>query len=880
MTTDPLIGKQLGQFEILEVIGLGGMATVYKARQPAMNRLVALKVLSTPMANNPTFLARFKQEAQLIASLEHAHILPVYDLGEQDGYLFIAMRYMSHGTLASRVAQGPVPLKDVGKWIEQIGTALGYAHQRGVVHRDVKPSNVLLDAQGDAFLADFGIAKWYEGSLDLTGSGVIGTPQYMSPEQGQGLKIDGRSDEYSLAVMAYEMIIGRPPFEGETPLAIVLKHITEPLTPPVSINPHVPQPVSDVISKALSKNPDDRYPTIEAFAQALNAVIAAGPIGGTLPLPSAAPTESVPIAKQRVATTPRHLRPIWIILALLLIVAIGMGGLMIRAANTPQPDRPSATIGLGANVIALTPAPGVTPTSTVPVTESIAANPDRCAPPLFAESFDDPNSGLPHGEQDNTRWGYVDGAYQLFISAANKMQTRLIGPPLADYDATVEARFASDKLGSYGLIAAARAPADYYALMIDGEQHYAVIRRTLEGSRAIQDWTYSPSLNAAQTANRLRVVQRGSEIAFYANGVLLKMIEDEGDRQARRSIGLLAGSFGTGTDARFDNLQVCPPPERATTRQSSLQDAFDDNRNGWTPQQFSALGGSTIENGQFVFETIYPTRPYGISNWNPNLAFDVLDLKVDAQIVTGTPSGRAGVLFGVQDIDNLYLFAVTNNGRYHLDRWQGGVLQELSTGASPLIHPGPARNQIRLSVISNTLSVAVNDRVVLQAAIDYTPGFVGLWCGVFQPDRTLCAFDDLQAIGTPSIGPLILYPFCNCHRTAYVGQPLEVRWRWGAKAIEYLNQFKANTTLSVTLDGQALDEPQQYWSQPQAVGNEAEMFWSYMLSALEPGSHVIEFVVSTTQQLTDGLDENGDGRLDTFGPGDILTGYVEVEVLP
>ena len=297
--SDPLIGKTLGQFEILEAIGQGGMAMVYKARQPAMNRIVALKVLSTPMAVNPAFLARFKQEAQMIASLEHAHILPVYDMGEQEGWVFIAMRYMSHGTLTSRIAQGPIPLKDVSKWIEQIGSALDYAHQRGVIHRDVKPSNVLLDAQGNAFLADFGIAKWSEGSISLTGSGVIGTPQYMSPEQGQGLKIDGRSDEYSLAVMAYEMIIGRPPFDAETPLAIVLKHITEPLTPPISINPRVPQAVSDVISKALSKDPDDRYPTTAAFAQALSAVIAAGAIGGTLPLPSAAPTEAVHVTHTR-----------------------------------------------------------------------------------------------------------------------------------------------------------------------------------------------------------------------------------------------------------------------------------------------------------------------------------------------------------------------------------------------------------------------------------------------------------------------------------------------------------------------------------------------------------------------------------------------------
>ena len=155
-----------------------------------------------------------------------------------------------------------------------------------------------------------------------------------------------------------------------------------------------------------------------------------------------------------------------------------------------------------------------------------------------------------------------DGAYQLLISVANKMQTRLIGPPLTDYDATVEARFASDNLGSYGLVAAARGPNDYYALMIDGDQRYAITRRTPQGTQAIRDWTFSPALNEGQAVNHLRAVQRGNEIAFYANDVLLKIIQDEGDPQAKRSIGLTAASFNTGTDVRFDNLRVCPPPDR------------------------------------------------------------------------------------------------------------------------------------------------------------------------------------------------------------------------------------------------------------------------------------------------------------------------------
>ncbi|HTP10036.1 MAG TPA: serine/threonine-protein kinase, partial [Anaerolineae bacterium] len=523
MTPDPLLGKRLGAFEILEVIGQGGMATVYKARQPAMNRIVALKVLSTSMANNLAFLMRFKQEAEMIAALEHAYILPVYDMGEQDGYVFIAMRFMGYGTLTSRIAQGSIALRDVSKWVEQIGSALEYAHQHGVIHRDVKPSNVLLDAPGNAFLADFGIAKWYEGSLNLTGSGVIGTPQYMSPEQGQGLKIDGRSDEYSLAVMAYEMIVGRLPFEAETPLAIVLKHVTEPLTPPITIDPRVPQQVSDVIAKALSKDPADRYATTEAFAQALSAGIAAGPIGSTAPLPSAMPTEAVHVTRRTPVQTPRRIRPLWIVLAMIVLVLLGLGGALALSTPSPPPDRPAASIELGSNVLAQTPTPAITPTTAVTETLPVAA--DRCTPPLFAETFDNPASGLPRGEQDNTRWGYVDGEYQLLIGVANKLQTRLIGPSLKDYDATVDVHFGSNQLGSYGLVSAAHGPNDYYALMVDGTQQYAVTHRTPGGTQVIQDWAFTSALNKGTERNRLRVVQRGTAVAFYANGVLLTFIQ-------------------------------------------------------------------------------------------------------------------------------------------------------------------------------------------------------------------------------------------------------------------------------------------------------------------------------------------------------------------
>ena len=268
---DNLIGKQLGPYRILEQIGLGGMTTVYKAYHATMDRYVAIKVLPAHMSSDPRFQKRFEREAKVIARLEHARILPVYDYGQADGQLYLVMRYIEIGTLKERLAAGPMDLAEVSRMMRQVGGALTYAHQLGVVHRDVKPSNVLLDAQGDCYLTDFGLSRIMESSIKLTKSGVgVGTPAYMSPEQGQGDKVDVRSDIYSLGVMLYEMVTGQVPYQAETPMAVVLKHISAPLPLPREVKPGIPQGVERVILKAMAKDPADRFQTAREMVTALD----------------------------------------------------------------------------------------------------------------------------------------------------------------------------------------------------------------------------------------------------------------------------------------------------------------------------------------------------------------------------------------------------------------------------------------------------------------------------------------------------------------------------------------------------------------------------------------------------------------------------------
>lgn len=288
---EDLTGKQLGPYQIISPLGEGGMAAVFKAYQPSMDRYVALKVLPRHFANDPEFIGRFSQEAKVIANLQHPHILPVHDFGEADGYTYLTMRFIEGGTLADWLKEnGPLSLEKIRSIITQVGGALAYAHAQGVIHRDIKPSNILVDPWGNCLLTDFGLAKMAESTSHLTQTGgILGTPAYMSPEQGLGKKIDSRSDIYSLGVVLYQMAIGRLPYQAETPMAVVIKHIHDPLPPPSQFKPDLPEALERVILKALAKNPDDRFATAVAMVNALQSATEPP----TLPKIDAAPEPAI-----------------------------------------------------------------------------------------------------------------------------------------------------------------------------------------------------------------------------------------------------------------------------------------------------------------------------------------------------------------------------------------------------------------------------------------------------------------------------------------------------------------------------------------------------------------------------------------------------------
>jgi hypothetical protein len=309
-----LIGKTIKQYYVEAEIGRGGMATVYRARQLNINRYVAVKVLPAQFTHDPTFIERFNREVQMIAHFQHARILPVYDYGEFDGQPYIVMAYMPGGNLADLMRSEVLDLEKVSKYIGQIAEGLDYLHRNGIIHRDFKPNNVLLDKARNAFLADFGIARFQESTAStLTGEGLVGTPAYMAPEMYEKGRLSPSIDIYALGITLYQMLTGRLPFRGETPVKCMFAHLYEPIPNVLDLRPDLPPSIQRVLQTALAKDPTYRYPTAGDLARAFERAVTE-PDGEPYhldllePLPVAAPAEP-PLDTEAMdanAITPAH----------------------------------------------------------------------------------------------------------------------------------------------------------------------------------------------------------------------------------------------------------------------------------------------------------------------------------------------------------------------------------------------------------------------------------------------------------------------------------------------------------------------------------------------------------------------------------------------
>lgn len=333
MSTTSLIGRMLGKTHITELLGRGGMATVYKGYQADIDRYVAVKVLPQMPEQDGAFVERFKLEARTIARLQHPHILPVYDFGDENGLLYLVTAYAPGGSLSDMIAKSPLTLTQAERLLREVAPALDYAHRQGIIHRDIKPANILLDREGNALLADFGIVKLIESSTvaGLTNaSGVVGTPAYMAPEQANGLPVDGRTDIYALGVVAYEMLTGKQPFAAETPLQLLLKHMTQP--PPLLRDSltGIPPALDVVLQRVLAKEQDERYQTATQFAQAFAQAISNAETGTLqMPLAQTGASMATPMSTSVIPPTGATIPPI----------APMPSQFATNAANTPPPTQ-------------------------------------------------------------------------------------------------------------------------------------------------------------------------------------------------------------------------------------------------------------------------------------------------------------------------------------------------------------------------------------------------------------------------------------------------------------------------------------------------------------------------------------------------------------
>ena len=730
-----LLGKTFGSYKLVELIGKGGMASVYRGYQEAIDRSVAVKTLAVDAIQDSSFLTRFFQEARTLAKLTHPSILPLYDFGNAGGVLYIVMPLMSGGTLAERLARGPLPLNELTRVLLPIAQALDTAHNQGIIHRDIKPSNILFDQRDAPFLADFGIAKTGEPGSSLTGTGVIGTPDYMSPEQARGEVLDRRSDIYSLGVVAFQALTGQHLFTATTPMGVIFKHISEQPRSPRETRPELPLEVDNVIRRALAKDPTQRYQTATEFANALLAAIepATRPVPPPLvlgdPVNLGRPPVTQPIAQ------PPAIEPVkqsGLFNTRNILLALAAGGLCLvcsicsfvfviprimpgetptqiaLATPTEEPPTPTRTAQ-------------VKPTSTRPPTRTPTAEPiavgalgGPTGPSLLLDGFADNANRWPVGEAigelaDATR-DIADGKYTWTVEARNDVTWRINAEkaePVSDFYTAVDARRVSGDLQNRYAIAFRDDGDNYYLFTTGDEGQFAVFLWYTQNWDAIIDWTTTTAVRPGE-ANRLAVLAQGSHFEFFINGE--KVGEADDDRVKTGLVGIAAEVVNGGQTGVFeyDNFEL------REVWSSALADTFDTNQNDWNTGESDSdylSGTQKVADGKYRWEA---RAKQGVFWPGASSVVEVTDFyfTTQAQQVSGPASAAYGVVFRQADDDNFYYFRIADDGTYS---FYSQVKNEWKTlidaKPSAAIRPGET-NQITVEAVGSHFVFFVNGEEV------------------------------------------------------------------------------------------------------------------------------------------------------------------------
>jgi serine/threonine protein kinase len=387
-TLGQLLGEAtLGEYDIYGELGRGGMAAVYLGLDLALNRKVAIKTMLPELVAKEGMVQRFKREAQTAAALSHPHITQIYTVKERGKLVYFVMKFIEGRSLESVITdKGPVALEMAQVLLNQVGTALAYAHRKGVVHRDIKPANIMIDEDGCAIVTDFGIAKVQEAQTSLTATGTaIGTPHYMSPEQFHNKAVTGASDQYSLGIVAYEMFTGKKPFDGATYAEIITQHLFEPVPDLRQFRTDIPDNIAEVVNKMMAKDPAERFPDLDAATHALGSpatktegevvrtqMISLAKSGPQKKLRMSVPMSPIPVTKKAptVARTVVERRPaptrnramLWASLSVIGVLALGGGGYAVL-----QMGKPTSLTGVEQQSQAATPPAGAPQPLAAPV---------------------------------------------------------------------------------------------------------------------------------------------------------------------------------------------------------------------------------------------------------------------------------------------------------------------------------------------------------------------------------------------------------------------------------------------------------------------------------------------------------------------------------
>ena len=541
--------EKIGRYQIKSELGRGGMAIVYLAYDPSFDREVAIKVLPREFLFDPQFQHRFKNEIKTIAALEHPAIVPVHDVGEDDGVPYFVMRYMTGGSLSNQIEKGKLSITDAARIVERLSSALTYAHQKGIVHRDLKPDNILFDDRNDPYISDFGVASFSSGQTNITGEAAIGTPAYMSPEQAQGDKVDSRSDIYGLGVIIFQMLSGKQPYAADTPMGVAIKHITEPVPEILKTDPSLPRAADTIIRTAMAKKKEDRYSSATELAQAFHQLA-----NETEGVGAKAPATGFSFALPGDKRT-------WILgggIALALVLVLGIIGFffMGRKPVSPTPE---------AVPVALT-------STTAPMTAPVETEtPVTATEKFFTEEF---NSGLnknwtqftTSGVKDKMSASVADG-FLTFNLPDTEMELYLNYMPETYDNVRIDLKVKNQNQNPANVFVVCRYQEDagWYEFRIGSDGFYKIMYRSWNAdkkgasSAKIYDGATLEVLTGKNT-NEYTVICKDRTLSLTVNGVEVRSVVDNRFVLSDGSVAIGAGSPKlVPVELSIDSLKISEP---------------------------------------------------------------------------------------------------------------------------------------------------------------------------------------------------------------------------------------------------------------------------------------------------------------------------------